>query len=59
MTYFFSDYDNDYDDYEVEELRMQRRWDRQRYNKLARHPDCRDPDHPGCEACCEDDNDES
>lgn len=19
---------------------------------LARHPDCRDPDHPGCE-CCE------
>jgi len=18
---------------------------------LSRHPDCRDPDHPGCEAC--------
>ena len=23
-----------------------------RYRKnLARHPDCRDPDHPGCEIC--------
>jgi len=20
-------------------------------NALARHPDCRDPDHPGCETC--------
>lgn len=24
---------------------------RQYESKLARHPDCRDPDHPGCEAC--------
>lgn len=21
-------------------------------SQLARHPDCRDPDHPGCEECC-------
>jgi hypothetical protein len=26
-------------------------------NTLARHPNCRDPDHPGCPRC-EDDEDE-
>lgn len=24
---------------------------------LARHPDCRDPDHPGCQACMDDPED--
>jgi hypothetical protein len=23
---------------------------------LSRHPDCRDPDHPGCEDCCEEED---
>lgn len=36
----------DYDDDERPTLRQ--RWYQQ---DLARHPDCRDPDHPGCEAC--------
>lgn len=30
------------------------------YNKLIkRHPDCSDPDHPGCPDCVEQDGDES
>ncbi len=36
----------DYDDDERPTPR--RRWYQQ---DLARHPDCRDPDHPGCELC--------
>lgn len=27
--------------------------------KLIRHPDCRDPDHPGCSFCEEDSDPES
>ena len=47
------------DELEAEELRREAiamRWYRQ---KLAAHPDCRDPDHPGCEKCMveEDDDD--
>lgn len=36
----------DYDDDERPTLRQ--RWYQQ---DLRRHPDCRDPDHPGCPSC--------
>ena len=42
-------------DPELDELRAQARHDRRYRADLAQHPDCRDPDHPGCEAC-EDNN---
>jgi hypothetical protein len=50
-----------FDDYdcEAEELRIQQRLEKQRRNILALHPDCRDPDHPGCENCMEGDHDEA
>lgn len=48
---------NDNDD-ELDDLRMQARHERRQRNDLARHPDCRDPDHPGCKACEGDDDDE-
>ncbi len=31
---------------------------RRRDQALARHPDCRDPDHPGCERCIEEEKDD-
>ena len=46
------------DDLEAEELRSEAiamRWHRQ---KLASHPDCRDPDHPGCVKCMDSDDDD-
>lgn len=46
------------DELEADELRREAiamRWYRQ---KLASHPDCRDPDHPGCEKCMEPEGDE-
>ena len=36
------------------EGRHQRRYERQ----LSAHPDCRDPDHPGCWRCGDEDEDE-
>ena len=42
-----SGYDNEPDP----ELAAQDRFNRRRQRELARHPDCRDPDHPGCPAC--------
>lgn len=44
MTYFSNDD-------ELDDLLQQARFDRRHQADLARHPDCRDPDHPGCEAC--------
>ena len=46
------------DELEAEELRREAiamRWYRQ---KLASHPDCRDPDHPGCAKCMGADDDD-
>lgn len=38
-----------YDDDEFDDKpTLRQRWYEQ---DLARHPDCRDPDHPGCEIC--------
>ena len=41
------DPDNDF----ISDLRMQAFRERQYRAILARHPDCRDPAHPGCERC--------
>jgi hypothetical protein len=54
MSYFY-----DWNDYEEQDLRAERRFERQRANRLALNPDCRDPDHPGCEDCMEGDDDEA
>ena len=37
-----------------EELRRQDRARKLRQRILTKHPDCRDPDHPGCPACLDD-----
>lgn len=42
---------NDFDDPEVEELKAEARAQRAFPHLLRQHPDCRDPDHPGCEKC--------
>jgi hypothetical protein len=42
--------DYDYDD-ELNDLRLEDRARRRYENALMRNPDCRDPDHPGCESC--------
>ncbi len=41
----------DYDDHEAADLAAEDRARRAYLARLARHPDCRDPDHPGCELC--------
>lgn len=41
----------DLDDPDVDELRAEARQARAFSHALARHPDCRDPEHPGCELC--------
>lgn len=48
------DWDDFFDSIEDEE-RMDARAQRQYEARLAQHPDCRDPDHPGCELCNEED----
>ena len=44
------------DEYELEELREEDRAKRRYEARLARNPDCRDPDHPGCTKCMENDD---
>lgn len=39
------------DDDFISDLRMQAFRERQYRAILTRHPDCRDPAHPGCERC--------
>jgi len=43
---------------EQDDLRAEARADRRYQMELRRHPDCRDPDHPGCEDCQEQEDDE-
>jgi len=38
-----------------EPMSLRERW---YWQKLNRHPDCRDPDHPGCQICREKDDDD-
>lgn len=44
----------DYDDYPDDAWDMQAQYEAERRYaaRLAAFPDCRDPDHPGCELCC-------
>jgi hypothetical protein len=46
----------DCDDTDRAELAAENRFDRKQRNALLANPDCRDPDHPGCE-CCDGDDD--
>ena len=41
----------------AEDLRNQDRRERRQFWQTIAHPDCRDPDHPGC-SHCEDSNEE-
>ena len=41
------------------ELMVDDRYERRYRRELMQHPDCRDPDHPGCERCREDDEEET
>ena len=52
--YGLPEYDPNEADYD--ELRAQDRHDRRYSSELARHPNCNDPDHPGCENCEGDDD---
>lgn len=53
-----SHYDLDDLDPYVEELKAQDRFERRRQANLLAHPDCRDPDHLGCERCEESEDDD-
>lgn len=52
-------YDPDLAADDIADLRAEARWQRQRHSRLMQHPDCRDPDHPGCEHCMEDEDDDT
>jgi hypothetical protein len=43
------------DEYDIEELKAQDKFDRQMRARLMANPDCRDPDHLGCEKCEDED----
>ena len=49
--------DYDYDD-ELEYLRNEDRARKRYQYALMQNPDCRDPDHPGCELCDEEENED-
>lgn len=48
--------DDDHDD-ELDDLRAEDRARKRYQMALMYHPDCRDPDHPGCENCTEENDD--
>jgi hypothetical protein len=45
------------DDSEAEEIKSEALHQRRYRFQLLNHPDCRDPDHPTCELCEENDDD--
>lgn len=49
--------DDDYDD-DLDDLRAEDRARKRHMYALMRNPDCRDPDHPGCELCEENEDEE-
>jgi len=51
MTYDTHTPSDDDTDPELEYLRVQAAHDRRTHYLFLANPDCRDPDHPGCEAC--------
>lgn len=46
------------DEYEIRDLQEAENRRKKYVKKLHAHPDCRDPDHPGC-PFCEDEEDEN
>lgn len=50
-------YLDEYDD-ESEDLRREAFNERRAALRLSQNPDCRDPDHPGCDRCMDNDEDE-
>jgi hypothetical protein len=53
-----SHYDLDELDPYVEELKAERQHQRRQQANLLAHPDCRDPDHLGCDKCEEDESED-
>ena len=51
MNYFETDDD-------IAEMSAQIFYAKRRYSALIAYPSCQDPDHPGCESCEGDDNDD-
>ena len=49
---------NGLDEYDEYEFRWKAEFARIRRAQLNSHPDCRDPEHPGCERCCDSETDE-
>lgn len=43
--------DGDEVEWEMNDLRAQTRAEIRYQRALAANPDCRDPDHPGCDSC--------
>lgn len=41
-------------EYEKEQLLLEAVWRKRYHNRYMSAPHCDDPDHPGCELCCED-----
>lgn len=54
MNGFSKEANDDFEDDLLADVRHKRRY----LNKLNLHPDCRDPDHPGCDKCRDDGDDE-
>ena len=46
------------DEFDVDDLRREAAAIRWHQKQLMAHPDCRDPDHPGCEKCMVDEDDD-
>ena len=50
-------YDFDPNEADYADLRAQDQFEKRQQRALMAHPDCRDPDHPGCDHCEESDDD--
>ena len=46
------------DEFDVDDLCREAAAIRWHQKQLMAHPDCRDPDHPGCEKCMVDEDDD-
>jgi len=46
------------DELDMDDMRLEQQAMRWYQQALAAHPDCRDPDHPGCEKCMGADDDD-
>ena len=49
----------DIEESEANEIRLEAMYLRRYNNQLLNHPDCRDPDHPTCELCDEENDDDA